>query len=70
MSGLVAAGVGVVGLLMARGLLDIPVLIEQDGALVGADSWRYASIAFLAAPVATALLHLLFGDRSSAPHVL
>jgi Family of unknown function (DUF6069) len=59
LAGVVAAGVAVVGLLVVRGILDIPVLIERDGALVDASTWYYAAAAFLAAMVATGLLHLL-----------
>ncbi|HVN10773.1 MAG TPA: DUF6069 family protein [Kineosporiaceae bacterium] len=57
MAGIVAAGVAVVGLLIARGVLDIPVLIERKGHLVDASSWWYAGVAFLAALAATALMH-------------
>jgi hypothetical protein len=64
MSGLVAAGVALVGLMAARGLLDIQVLVRQDGALVNANSWWYASVAFIGALAATALMHLLL---ASAP---
>ena len=59
LAGVVAAGVAVVGLLVARGILDIPVLVERDGALVDASTWWYAGAAFLAAAAATALLHVL-----------
>lgn len=64
MAGVVAAGVAVVGLLIARGILDIAVLVQQDGTLVDADTWWYAGAAFLAAIAATGLLHLLL---QSAP---
>jgi hypothetical protein len=59
LAGVVAAGVAIVGLLVARGILDIPVLIERDGELVDASTWWYAGAAFLAALAATGLLHLL-----------
>jgi hypothetical protein len=59
MAGVVAAGVAIVGLLIARGILDIPVLVERDGDLVNADTWWYAGIAFVGAILATALLHIL-----------
>lgn len=59
LAGVVAAGVAVVGLLVVRGILDVPVLIERDGGLVDASTWYYAAAAFLAAMAATALLHLL-----------
>jgi hypothetical protein len=57
MAGVVAAGVAVVGLLFARGILNIPVLVERKGHLVNASSWWYAGVAFLAAVAATAVLH-------------
>ena len=59
MAGVVAAGVAVVGLLIARGILDVEVLVQEDGKLVNANTWWYAGVAFLAAIVATGLLHLL-----------
>ena len=59
MAGVVAAGVAVVGLLIARGILDVDVLVQKDGQLVNANTWWYAGAAFLAAIVATGLLHLL-----------
>lgn len=59
LAGVVAAGVAVVGLLVVRGILDIPVLVSRDGDLVSPSTWWYAGAAFLAAVVATGLLHLL-----------
>jgi hypothetical protein len=59
MAGVVAVGVAVVGLLIARGILDVEVLVQEDGQLVNANTWWYAGAAFLAAIVATGLLHLL-----------
>ena len=59
LAGVVAAGVAVVGLLIARGVLDIPVLVERKGHLVNASMVWYAVAAFLAGIVATGLLHLL-----------
>ena len=59
MAGVVAAGVAVVGLLIARGILDIAVLVQKNGKLVNANTWWYAAAAFLAAIVATGLLHVL-----------
>ena len=59
MAGVVAAGVAVVGLLIARGILDVQVLVREDGKLVNANTWWYAGVAFLAAIAATGLLHLL-----------
>ena len=64
MAGVVAAGVAVVGLLVARGILDVPVLVQEDGALVDASTWWYAGASFVAAVAATALMHLLL---ASAP---
>jgi hypothetical protein len=59
MAALVAAGVAIVGLLIARGLFDIPVLVGRNGKLINADTWWYAAAAFLAGIGATGLLHLL-----------
>ena len=59
MAGVVAAGVAVVGLLIARGILGISVLVERKGHLVNASMLWYAIAAFLAAVIATALLHAL-----------
>jgi hypothetical protein len=38
MAGVVAAGVAVVGLLIARGILDVEVLLQEDGKLVNANT--------------------------------
>ena len=54
-----AAGIAVVGLLVLRGILDIPVLVRKDGKLVNANTWWYALGAFGAALLATGLLHVL-----------
>src|SRR4051812_38268294 len=59
LAGVVAAGVAVVGLLIARGVLDIPVLVERKGHLVSASMVWYAVAAFLAGILATGLLHAL-----------
>lgn len=59
MAGIVGAGVAFVGLLIARGILGIPVLVERKGHLVTATSWWYAVVSFLAAIAATAILHAL-----------
>ena len=59
MAGVVGAGIAVVGLLIARGIFDIPVLVEQEGKLVNPSTWWYAGVALLAAVLATGLLHLL-----------
>jgi hypothetical protein len=59
MAGVVGGGIVFVGFLVARGVLDIPVLVERNGRLVNADVWWYALGAFAAALVATGLLHVL-----------
>ena len=57
---LVAALVALVGVLIARGLLDVPVLAPTDeGTLGNAKTLRLAVLAALAALLATGLLHLL-----------
>jgi hypothetical protein len=59
MVAVVAAGVAVVGLLVARGIGNVPVLVERDGQLVNAETWWYAAAAFTGALLATALLNVL-----------
>ncbi len=59
MAGVVGAGIAVVGLLIARGIADVPVFVEQDGKLVNASTWWYAGAAIVAALLATGLLHAL-----------
>jgi hypothetical protein len=57
---LVAALVALVGVLLCRGLLDIPVLAPTDkGTLGNANTARLAVLAAVAALLATGLLHLL-----------
>ena len=57
---IVAALVAVVGILLARGVFDVPVLAPQgDGAWGDADTWTYAGLAAVAALLATALAHVL-----------
>jgi Family of unknown function (DUF6069) len=57
---LVAALVAVVGVLIARGLFDIPVLAPtREGALGNANTARLAILAGAAALLATGLMHLL-----------
>jgi membrane associated rhomboid family serine protease len=57
---LVAALVVVVGVLIARGLFDVPVLApEGEGALGNASTARLAILAAVAALLATGLMHLL-----------
>jgi hypothetical protein len=56
----VAALVAVVGVLIARGLLDVPVLAPtEEGVLGNANTARLALIAAGAALAATGLMHLL-----------
>jgi hypothetical protein len=57
---LVAALVAVVGVLICRGLLNVPVLAPTDeGTFGSANTFRLAGLAALAALLATGLLHLL-----------
>lgn len=57
---IVAAGVAIVGFLIVRGLLDLPVLgVERGGAVFEPSMAAYAALAALAALAATALMHLL-----------
>jgi hypothetical protein len=57
---LVAALVAVVGVLIARGLFDVPVLAPTgEGALGNANTARLAILAAVAALLATGLMHLL-----------
>lgn len=56
----VAALVAVVGVLIARGLLDVPVLaLTEEGVLGSANTARLALVAAGAALAATGLMHLL-----------
>ena len=56
----VAALVAVVGVLIARGLLDVPVLAPtEEGVLGNANTARLALVAADAALAATGLMHLL-----------
>jgi Family of unknown function (DUF6069) len=57
---LVAALIAVVGVLIARGLFDVPVLApDREGALGNANTGRLAALAAVAALAATGLMHLL-----------
>jgi Family of unknown function (DUF6069) len=57
---LVAALVALVGVLLCRGLLDVPVLAPtSEGTLGGASTFRLVGLAAVAALLATGLLHLL-----------
>ena len=69
---MVAALVAVVGVLIARGLFDVPVLApDRKGALGDADTARLSILAAVAALVATGLMHLLLvstpGRSGSSP---
>ena len=60
MAGLVAAGVAIVGLLIARGIFDLRIFVRgEGGGVVNASLWWYALVSFAAALLATGLLHLL-----------
>lgn len=67
MAGVVAGGVAIVGLLIARGILDIPVLVRLEGELVAPSTWWYAGMAFVGALLATGLLHILLA-AAPQPH--
>ena len=68
---LVAALVAVVGVLIARGLFDVPVLAPTaEGALGNANTARLAALAAVAALLATGLLHLLLLSTPPALPVL
>jgi hypothetical protein len=57
---IVAAGVAIVGFLIVRGLLDLPVLgIHQGGEVFKPSMLAYALAAAVGALVATGLMHLL-----------
>jgi hypothetical protein len=57
---LVAALVAVVGILVCRGIFDVPILAPKgDGVWGDADTAKYAGGAAVAALVATGVLHLL-----------
>ncbi len=57
---LVAAGVAVVGLLIARGAFHTHVLVpKSSAALVNSNTWRYALLAAAGALIATGLMHVL-----------
>lgn len=68
LSGVVAAGVAIVGLLVARGIFDIRVFVPRgDRALFNPTSMWYAGAAFVAAILAAALLYLLLVATAPAP---
>ena len=56
----VAALIALVGILVARGVFDVPVLAPKgEGTWGDADTFKYALFCGLAALVATGLMHLL-----------
>lgn len=56
----IAAGIGVVGLFIARGLLNVPVYLPQhDNTVMNADSIWLGLAGFMAGIVATAVMHAL-----------
>jgi uncharacterized protein DUF6069 len=56
----VAALVALIGVLICRGLLDVPVLAPiEEGTLGGTSTFRLVALAAVAALLATGLLHLL-----------
>ncbi|MBO0685637.1 MAG: hypothetical protein J2P45_20970 [Candidatus Dormibacteraeota bacterium] len=55
----VAAGVAIVGFLIARGVFGAPVLVPKNGGLVNASEGWYAVASAAAALAATAVMHLL-----------
>jgi uncharacterized membrane protein len=68
LAGVVAAGVAIVGLLIARGIFDIRVFVPgRDNALFTPSSWWYAGAALMAGVLATGLLYLLLVARAPAP---
>ena len=57
---IVAALIAVLGILVARGIFDVPVLApKQSGSWGNANTFTYAVVAFGAAVVATGLMHVL-----------
>lgn len=59
-SAAVAALAYAVGVVIVRGVFDIPMLAPRsDGALGDASTWQFALAAFVAGLLATALMHLL-----------
>ena len=56
----IAAGIGVVGLFIARGLLHVPVYLPQhDNTVMNADSVWLGLAGFMAGIIATAVMHAL-----------
>ena len=56
---IVAALIALVGILIARGVFDVPLALGCEGTWGDADTPKYALFCGLAALVATGLLHLL-----------
>jgi hypothetical protein len=49
-----------VGVVIVRGVFDVPILAPRsDGALGDASTWQFSAAAFVAALLATALMHVL-----------
>ena len=68
LAGVVAAGVAIVGLLIANGIFDVRVFVPGRGdALFTPSSWWYAGAAFISGVLATGLLHLLLVANAPAP---
>ena len=68
LAGVVAAGVAIVGLLIANGIFDVRVFVPgRDDALFTPSSWWYAGAAFISGVLTTGLLHLLLGAQAPAP---
>ena len=68
LAGVVAAGVAIVGLLIARGIFDINVFVPgRQDALFTPSSWWYAGAAFVGGVLGTGLLHLLLVANAPAP---
>jgi hypothetical protein len=68
LAGVVAAGVAILGLLIANGIFDVRVFVPGRGdALFTPSSWWYAAAAFISGVLATGLLHLLLVANAPAP---
>ncbi|MEV0648785.1 DUF6069 family protein [Phytomonospora sp. NPDC050363] len=56
----IAAGLAIVGYLIVKGLLELPILgVDVDGAVAQPGMFTYALISALAALLATGVMHLL-----------
>ena len=68
LAGVVAAGVAIVGLLIANGIFDVRVFVPgRDDALFTPISWWYSGTASISGVLATGLLHLLLVAQAPAP---